>query len=75
VAFYRPDRKPERKSGRAHETRRHVNDLEPFVASARDDYVGGHRPLNRGRLEESNHNARPLDEILTDFPARQWKDC
>jgi len=52
----------------------HLVDLEPLWLARVEDYVAGSAQLtvtdlqNR-KTDEANHNARPLDQILTEFRA------
>ena len=56
----------------------HLLDLEPLWLARVEDYVAGSSQLtvtdlqNR-KTDDANHNARPLEEILTELPRRQSK--
>jgi uncharacterized damage-inducible protein DinB len=64
------DKKEEKWSAQEHAG--HLLDLEPLWTARVDDFVNAHSELtvadltNRGTTE-ANHNARPLDQILSDF--------
>jgi uncharacterized damage-inducible protein DinB len=52
----------------------HLLDLEPLWLTRVEDYVAGHDDLTAAdltnrRTDEANHNARPLEEILSGFRA------
>lgn len=70
-------RKPEEKWS-AQEHAGHLLDLEPLWLARVDDYVAAKRELtptdlkNR-KTDEANHNARPLNQILTEFRAARQK--
>jgi len=66
-------RKPEGKWS-AQEHAGHLLDLEPLWLARVDDYVADSRELTATDLtnrktDEANHNARPQEEILTEFRA------
>jgi uncharacterized damage-inducible protein DinB len=70
-------RKPEEKWS-AQEHAGHLLDLEPLWLARVDDYVSATEQLtptdlkNR-KTDEANHNARPLNQILTEFRAARQK--
>src|SRR5258708_10104150 len=54
----------------------HLLDLEPLWLARVEDYVAGRdhliaADLTNRRTDEANHNARPLEEILSQFRAAQ----
>ena len=56
----------------------HLLDLEPLWLARIGDYVSGTEQLTAAdltnrRTDEANHNARPLEEILTQFRAARGK--
>jgi uncharacterized damage-inducible protein DinB len=58
----------------AQENAGHLIDLEPLWLARVEDYVTGSSELTATDLQnrktdEANHNARPLEQILTDFRA------
>jgi uncharacterized damage-inducible protein DinB len=58
----------------AQENAGHLVDLEPLWLARVEDYVTGSgqltaTDLQNRKTDEANHNARPLEEILTDFRA------
>jgi uncharacterized damage-inducible protein DinB len=70
-------RKPEEKWS-AQEHVGHLLDLEPLWLARVDDYVAASvqltvTDLQNRKTDEANHNARPLNEILTEFRAARQK--
>jgi len=75
VSFELLTRKPHGKWS-AQENAGHLADLEPLWLARVNDYAAGSTELtatdlqNR-RTSEANHNARPLEEILSEFRSRR----
>jgi uncharacterized damage-inducible protein DinB len=70
-------RKPEEKWS-AQEHAGHLLDLEPLWLARVDDYVAASvqltvADLQNRKTDEANHNARPLEQILTEFRAAREK--